>query len=282
MLRSVVYRGAVALNYIVSVPFSIAFLLCSSRIHPAYRMTWWSKWLLGLKMLRNKHLIQPNGTSFKSLLVMALKILETPPDRPGVVVECGTWKGGSAASLSLVCHITGRKLYIFDSFEGLPTPDPRDREGSAYCAGEFLGTISEVRQNIARYGAIECCEFVKGWFSDTLPTLKENVLLGYLDVDLEVSLHDCVRYLWPRLIDGGYIFTDEAVSVNYTALFYSEKWWQMHFRTDPPGLIGAGSGLALGEYYVGPWNELSDHPLWHATAVAYTRKGMTGVWKYFG
>jgi O-methyltransferase len=282
MIRDAIYRAAIAFNYILSVPFSIIFLLCSSRIDPAYRMTWWSKWLLGLKMFRNKHFIQPNGTSFKSLLVMALKILETPPDRPGIIVECGTWKGGSAASLSLVCRITGRKLYIFDSFEGLPAPDPRDREGPAYHAGEFLGTLAEVRKNVTRYGAIECCEFVKGWFSDTLPTLKDDVVLVYLDVDLEASLHDCVRYLWPRLIDGGYIFTDEAVSVNYTALFYSEKWWEMHFHAEPPGLIGAGSGLALGEYYVGPWNERTDHPLQHATAVAYTRKGMTGVWKYFG
>ena len=39
--------------------------------------------------------------------------------------------------------------------------------------------------------------------------------------------------------------------------------------------------ILLGEYYVGPWDSLQDHPLQHATACAYTWKGMTGVWKYF-
>ena len=50
------------------------------------------------------------GTSYKSHLAMALKILETPPAVLGDVVECGTWKGGSAANLSLVCRIVGRPL----------------------------------------------------------------------------------------------------------------------------------------------------------------------------
>ncbi len=239
------YRALVALNYLISVPFSIAFLLCSSRIHPAYQMTWARRWQLGLRIFRNKHLIQPNGTSFKSVLAMALKILETAPDQPGIIVECGSWKGGSAASLSLVCQITGRKLHVFDSFEGLPVADTADREGAAYQSGDFHGTLDEVKHNISRYGAIETCVFVKGWFADTLPHLTEAVLLAYLDVDLEASLNDCMRYLWRRLIDGGYVFIDEAVSVNYAALFFSEKWWNLHFQTDPPGLIGAGSGLAL-------------------------------------
>lgn len=274
-------RFFLALNYLLSVPFSIAFLLCSSRIHPHYKLTWWRKWLLGFRMFRNKHSIRPSGTSFKTLLAIALKILEAPPEQPGIIVECGTWKGGSAASLSLVCRIAGRKLYVFDSFEGLPAPVKDDREGVHYRAGDFLGSLDEVKRNIARYGDIDCCVFVKGWFSQTLPTLKEPVLLAYLDVDLEASLHDCVRYLWPRLVTGGYIFIDEAVSLDYCALFYSERWWGEYFRADPPGLIGAGSGLALGEYYVGPWNERGEHPLQHATGSGYTRKGMSGTWKYF-
>ncbi len=153
-------------------------------------------------MFRNKQLIQPNGTSFKSVLAMALKILETSPDQPGIIIECGSWKGGSAASLSLVCQITGRKLHIFDSFEGLPIADEADREGPAYQSGDFRGTLDEVKRNITHYGAIDACIFVKGWFADTLPHLTETVLLAYLDVDLEASLNDCVRYLWPRLIDG--------------------------------------------------------------------------------
>src|SRR5262249_42214441 len=106
---------AMKLYYLVTVPISIVFILNSSRIHPSYRMTFFRKLWLGLRMFWNKHSI-PTGTSFKCHLAMALKILETPPDLAGEVVECGTWKGGSAANLSLVCKIVGRKLRVYDSF----------------------------------------------------------------------------------------------------------------------------------------------------------------------
>jgi hypothetical protein len=74
---------------------------------------------------------------------------------------------------------------------------------------------------------------------------------------------------------------DEVVSVDYCALFYSEKWWRKHFNRTPPGLIGAGTGLPLGEYYIGPWSERGAHPMQHANAGAYTRKDMSGYWSYY-
>jgi len=221
------------------------------------------------------------GSSYKAHLAMALKIFETPPDIPGDVIECGTWKGGSAVNLSLVCKIVGRKLKIYDSFEGLPEGEKNDREAKHYKKGDFLGIIDEVRSNITRYGAIECCEFIKGWYKETLPTLDSPVLLVFIDVDLEASLHTCVKYIWPKLVDQGYLFTDECVGTDYVALFYSEKWWSKYFSRTPPGLIGAGTGLPLGEYYIGPWSERAHYHLQHASTAAYTRKNMSGYWAYY-
>ena len=266
--------------YLLTVPVAIFFILSSHRIHPTYKMTFFRKFFLGFKMFRNAHRI-PTATSFKTHLVMALKLLETPPEVPGCVLECGTWKGGSAANLSLVCKITGRNLLIYDSFEGLPGADPNDREAKFYNRGDFCGTLDEVKSNITRYGDISSCTFVKGWFSDTLPNLSMPVLLAFLDVDLEASLDTCVRLIWRQLVDQGYIFIDEYVSTDYCALFYSERYWRDYFDRTPPGLIGSGSGLALGEYYIGPWNDRDNHPGQHPTGAAYTRKDMSGFWSYY-
>jgi O-methyltransferase len=266
--------------YVLSVPISIYFILNSKSINPSYKMSLVRKFQLGFRMFFN-HLRIPTGTTYKSHLAMALKILETPPEIQGDIIECGTWKGGCAANLSLVCQIVGRKLIIFDSFEGLPEGDPNDREAKNYQKGDYCGHLEEVKTNIQRHGAIECCEFTKGWFADTLPALKTPVLLAFLDVDLEASLDTCVRYIWPNLIDKGYLFIDEFVLVDYCALFFSEKYWSKYFNRTPPGLIGAGVGLPLGEYYIGPWPERELHPLQHANAAAYTRKDMSGVWTYY-
>ena len=273
-------RFRMKLHAIAVAPISILFILSSAKIHPAYRMTLMRRLKLGMKMLLNNLRI-PTGTSFKAHLAMALKILETPPETEGDVVECGTWKGGSAANLSLVCKRVGRKLVICDSFEGLPEGDPRDNEAKFYKKGDYSGTLEEVKANLARYGAIECCEFNRGWFSDTLPKLNRPILLAFLDVDLEASLETCVRNIWPLLVPHGYIFTDECVGLNYCALFFSEKWWQETFDQKPPGLIGAGTGLPLGEYYVGPYSEYQDHPLQHASTGAYTRRSFSGYWSYY-
>ncbi|MDQ2945656.1 MAG: TylF/MycF family methyltransferase [Acidobacteriota bacterium] len=231
-------------------------------------------------MFRNKTLIS-TGTSFKTHLAMGLKILETPPSVPGCIIECGTWKGGSAANLSLVCKIAGRKLLVYDSFEGLPPGEAGDREARYYQAGDYAGSLSEVKRNIERFGDIGSCAFVKGWFSETLPALSEPVILAFLDVDLEASLDVCIRNIWPNLVQGGYVFTDESVSLDYCAIFFSEKYWRNHFDQTPPGLIGAGMGLALGEYYIGPYSDASNHPMQHHTAGAYTQKGMSGYWSYY-
>ena len=187
----------------------------------------------------------------------------------------------SDANLSLVCKLTGRKLKIFDSFEGLPEGHPGDREARHYKMGDYCGQLEEVRTNIQRRGCIDCCEFIKGWFKDTLPELNTPVLLAFVDVDLEDSLATCVRYLWPNLVDHGYIFIDEYLGLDYCALFYSEKWWKKNFDRTPPGLIGAGVGLALGDYYIGPQSEKKDHPAHHSNAGAYVRKDMSGYWAYY-
>jgi len=246
-------RFILKLYYVLTVPVAVFFILNSSALHPGYKLGFFRKQWLGWRMFLNK-LRVPTGTSYKSHLAMALKIFETPPDILGDVVECGTWQGGSAVNLSLACKLAGRKLIIYDSFEGLPEGQTEDRQGF-YDTGDYCGTIEDVKRNIERYGAIEVCEFVKGWFNETLPQMDRPVLLAFIDVDLELSLETCVRYIWPNLTEKGYIFIDEYVGLDYCSIFWSEEYWKRVFNRTPPGLIGSGVGLPLGEYYIGPWEE---------------------------
>ena len=98
----------------------------------------------------------------------------------------------------------------------------------------------------------------------------------FLDVDYQQSLDDCIRYLWPKLTDQGYVFIDEYVLPDYCALFWSERYWRTRFDRHPPGLIGSGSGIGTGGYYLGPFDWGND-----PTSIAYTRKDMSGFWNYY-
>jgi hypothetical protein len=219
------------------------------------------------------------ATSYRAHLAMAVKLLEIPPSVEGVVVECGCFLGGSTANLSLVCDIVGRDLIVYDSFEGLPPADPHDKYANPKDEGALRGDLEVVRRNVARLGIVERCTFRKGWFSETLPRHEEQVVLCFLDVDFQASLHDCVTNLWPHLTDKGYMFVDEYVYVDYCALFFSERYWRTYFDADPPGLVGAGSGVGVGAYYLGPYSERL--PIQAPSSIAYTRKDFCGLWTYY-
>jgi len=132
---------------------------------------------------------------------------------PGVIVEAGCFKGGSTAKLSLAARLAGRPLLVFDSFEGLPAPNKTVgdfNESKSFFAGEYAGTLEEVKANVTRLGIIETCEFHKGWFDDTLPKLKNKVAVAFVDVDLSSSVATCLRYLYPLLSPGGTIFSHDG------------------------------------------------------------------------
>ncbi len=96
-----------------TLPLAIYFLLNHHRFDPAYRLSWWRRVTLGVRMFRNTRRIT-TGTSYRAHLAMAAKLFLLPPSVPGAVVECGCWKGGSTANLSLICDVVGRDLIVYD------------------------------------------------------------------------------------------------------------------------------------------------------------------------
>lgn len=267
---------------VLTMPITVWFLLENRNIHQEYGMTYTRLLRLTWRMYRNTTTVF-TGTSYRSHLAMLIKLLETPPQARGVVVECGCYLGGSTANLSLICQAVGRELIVYDSFEGLPGNDANDRIATPQTTGFLKGPLEEVQANVTRLGAIEVCQFRKGWFSDSLPSHKEPIALCFLDVDFQMSIHQCLVNLWPHLIDEGYLFTDDYTILDLCAVFFSEEFWRREFNRHPPGLIGAGTGVAMGQYWMGPFVRMGGNPAYPMQApssVGYTRKDFSGYWGY--
>jgi O-methyltransferase len=217
-----------------------------------YGIGFFTKINLALKMRRNYGRITTGSRVIEHLL-MATQIMRVPKSVEGCVVECGSFKGGSATNLSLVCALCDRQMEIFDSFAGLPEPTGVDLEHKlvslgqvhTYAKGAWKGALDEVKGNITRYGSVERCNFNVGYFDATLPGFRRKLIFAFLDVDLRDSLETCLNYLWPQLQDGCYIFTHEAPHMEIASVFFSEPWWESHARSKAPGLVGAGTGLGL-------------------------------------
>ncbi|MBA2294473.1 MAG: macrocin O-methyltransferase, partial [Actinobacteria bacterium] len=96
---------------------------------------------------------------------------------PGDLVEAGVWRGGSGIFMRAVLKAHGsedRRVWLADSFQGLPPPNPDQYPADAgdihHTVPELAVTLEEVKANFARYDLLDDrVRFLPGWFRDTLP-----------------------------------------------------------------------------------------------------------------
>ncbi len=130
----------------------------------------------------------------------------------GDLVECGSAKGGSAALMALTSRRLGerRKIWLFDTFEGLPAPTSDDPEVASLFTGDCLGTLSEVQALFERLHVAEDARFVKGLFQETLPQSHiPAIAVLHIDGDWYESVKVCLDQLYDKVAPGGVIQFDD-------------------------------------------------------------------------
>lgn len=139
----------------------------------------------------------------------------------GAIVETGVWRGGSMmlAAYTLIANgDTGRDIYLFDTFEGHPKPDPEadvDIWGHAAAADwhEGWGRVdeAEVRSNMLLTGyPAERIKLVKGMVEDTIASLGlAGLALVRLDTDWYAGTKAALDYCWPGISPGGVLIVDD-------------------------------------------------------------------------
>lgn len=182
--------------------------------------------------------------SHEELLEVVKFILFFAPERQGVVVEAGSYRGASAAKLSAACKVANRRLAIFDSFKGLPHGEaPQTNifgDLTKFGRGEYAGSLHEVRRNIARYGVLELCDFHEGWFEETMPAFSAPVIAAYVDVDLVSSTKTCLKKLYPLLVPGGRIFSQDGHLPLVIDLLQDDQFWREEVGFEKPRIDGLG------------------------------------------
>ncbi|MFH2218783.1 MAG: TylF/MycF/NovP-related O-methyltransferase [Pseudomonadota bacterium] len=138
----------------------------------------------------------------------------------GDLIETGVWRGGATILMRAVLAaygITDRRVFVADSFEGLPKPDeekyPLDK-GDQHYSEKFLAvTLEAVKANFDKYGLLDDqVVFLKGWFKDTLPDAPIDTLsVIRIDGDMYESTNDAIVNLYPKLSKGGYCIIDDYV-----------------------------------------------------------------------
>jgi O-methyltransferase len=136
---------------------------------------------------------------------------------PGDVIETGVWRGGAAIFMRAALAAygdTNRKVWVADSFAGLPPPDPNnpvDEGDLHHTQSELIVSLEEVRENFRRYELLDDrVQFLKGWFRDTLPRAPiDRLAVIRLDGDMYGSTMDALSALYERLSPGGFVIVDD-------------------------------------------------------------------------
>ena len=194
------------------------------------------------RMLRTSYHVD-SAHSESEILTFVRAVATLPPSVPGLIVEAGCFQGSGTAKLSWLAARTGRRLIVFDSFRGIPANQEdhgRNIFGTRtkFREHEYAGSLQTVKRHVELYGRPDVCEFIEGWFEDTLPHFQEPVAAAYLDVDLASSTRTCLKYLYPLLSPGGVLASQDAHLPLVIQVLEDDRFWREEVGAPRPQFEG--------------------------------------------
>lgn len=132
----------------------------------------------------------------------------------GSVAELGVYTGEFAKKINTL--FPDRNLYLFDTFNGFTEEDMKienERKFSTLKAGEFTDTNIEIV--LGKMEHSEKCIVKNGRFPMTTIGLEDNFAFVSIDVDLYEPIYEGLKYFYPRLNKGGYIFVHDYNSTRF-------------------------------------------------------------------
>jgi hypothetical protein len=168
-----------------------------------------SNFYLALSNLKANHFM--SCLNSRKLALVGLCLSQT---RGGDVVECGSFKGGTAIFMGMLLREWGdsRKIHTFDTFEGIPKPTDADGD-TFYQEGLFQDTsLEEVRNHIKAHNLDQTVAIHKGLVQDTFPRIwrdERNISFALVDTDQYLGTREGLRQILPRLQKNGVILIDD-------------------------------------------------------------------------
>jgi hypothetical protein len=176
---------------------------------------------------------------------------------PGQLVECGVWRGGSSflmAELLRQAGVSDRKVWLFDSYEGLPAPKEIDgakafeytqNTDSPWYHDNCAAALEQVQQAAAALGLNPHTEFIKGWFDQTLVPNGERIgpiAVLRIDADWYDSVRCCLESLYDQVVEGGFVIFDDYYTFDGCAIAVHEFLGKRGLSHQIENVIGRWEG----------------------------------------
>lgn len=147
-------------------------------------------------------------TRYRSFELISNEIIANEIE--GAVAELGVFRGTFSRLIN--CKFSDKKLYLFDTFASFDETE-FNKEVELGRWKEFYNDIykeTSVEQVMERMIFPERIEIRQGLFPESLGGMQEETYCFVsIDVDLEKSILEGLRYFYPRLNRGGVIFVHD-------------------------------------------------------------------------
>jgi O-methyltransferase len=183
--------------------------------------------LLG-KSLQNRHIIVSsslaylqrkrdlNKNYFDYIRLATLELISDEirkKNLTGNVAELGVYKGKFARYINL--YFKERKLYLFDTFEGFDERDVDTEKKDGFSSGSQNFSDTSVESVLELMPYVKNCVPVKGFFPESAGSIRDEFVFVSLDADLYEPIYEGLKFFYPLLVQGGYIFVHDFNNDNY-------------------------------------------------------------------
>ena len=133
---------------------------------------------------------------------------------PGSTAELGVYRGDFAKYINF--FFPDRKLYLFDTFSGFSEKDIEYEIQNKYSDGNQDFSDTSVELIINKMPFKDNIIIKKGWFPKSAKDINDIFCFINIDVDLYKPTYNALKFFYPKLSKGGYIFVHDFNFSLYT------------------------------------------------------------------
>ncbi len=177
--------------------------------------------LIGQGQLQDERLYYQDYLRYRTFELVAREIKNNGVK--GNLAEMGVYKGTFSALINGV--FPEKLLYLYDTFESFDLSEYNAQPVLSRVADGFLNSFKDTSEEtvVRKMPYPEKCVIRTGFFPDSLKTedYDEKFAFVSLDVDLEESTLSGLRFFYPRLSEGGYIFIHDYNDITLEGFVHS-------------------------------------------------------------
>ena len=148
-----------------------------------------------------------------TLELVAHEIIEN--NVPGAIAELGVSSGEFAKHIG-TCF-PDRKFYLFDTFEGFDDRDCKIEQERGHKSLYQKFEVNDIRTVLKKIPQSNRCIVRKGYFPESATVEKIDDVFSFvsIDADLFQPVYEGLKFFYPKLSPGGYIFIHD----------YNQSWY---------------------------------------------------------